>query len=185
MQGTKRNYLMTNKRTGTDFIVLVVLACSFFAIGMFRAFEMGNGRSVLSLGLSPAMTYWAYVLFMGALGWIVFELVLRLYYFFVSMSIFTFAVPKIRAFYIFRLFYAIRNIVVAGLSFLLFVSPVFVNYLSVFSLILDFVVLLCIFGVVCKKYLGTLLAPFAWKAFLRPFVIYETILIALQFGGIL
>lgn len=185
MQTISKGKLLTNRKTGTDYFVLVVLACSFFLVGMFRAFEMGNGRSVVSIELSPAMTYWAYVLFMGALAWIVFELVLRLYYFFVSMSIFSFAVPKMRAFYIFRLFYAIRNFVAIGLSFLLFVWPVFLNYLAVIELVVDFAALVGAFIVIAKKYLGELLSPFAWKAFLRPFVVYETIMIALRLGGVL
>ena len=185
MQTITASGRITIDRKKSDYLILLALAASFFVLGMFRAFDVGNGRAIATVSGSAAFSYWAYVLFMAAIGWGVFELVLRLYYFFVSLSIFTFVVPKKRALYVFRWVFAIRNLAVAGLSFLLFVSPVFVNYLAVLTFVLDFFAFVAAFAVICGNYLNELLAPFAWKAFLRPFILYETIIAIFQCGGVL
>jgi len=168
-----------------NYLAVIVLALSFFVLGMFRAFEMGNGRNLVAAGSSAFSSYWSYVVFMAALSWAIFELVLRLYYFFVSFSIYTFTIPKKYAFGVFRVVYALRNLIIAGISFLLFIQPLFFLYLPAITLVIDFLVFVCAFLIIKKKYLNVLLAPFAWKAFLRPFVIYETLIIAFQLGGLL
>lgn len=185
MQNQLTNAKTTANRKYCDYLVMAFLLGSFFVYGMFRAFELGNGRAIASVSSSANSTYWAYVIFAALLGWIVFELVMRLYYFFVSFSIFTFALPKKRAFYVFRFFFAIRTLVITGLSFLLYVSPVFVNYLAFLTLIVDFCIFVCVFLVLKQRYFKTLLAPFAWKALLRPFLIFETIIVLLQVGGMI
>ena len=178
--------LMVKKSDGTgDAIVLLFLSLSFFLLGMFRAFEMGNGQSTIFASGAAGSSYWTYAIFMAVLGWVAFELVLRLYYFFVSLSIYTFTVPKKRAFYVFRTVFIFRNLVVAGVSFLLFVNPLFVLYLQLMTLVVDFLAFVLAFSIINRKYLSELLAPFAWRAFLRPFLVYESIVIALGMGGLL
>ena len=167
-------------------IAMILLAMSFFVLGIFRAFEAGNGSTLVAENNTAVSTYWSYVVFMALLGWVVFELVLRLYYFFVSMSIYTFTIPKKGAFSVFRMVFAARNLIVAGFSFLLFVYPLFSIYLAVVTLVVDFLSFVCAFVVIKKKYLNELLSPFAWKAFLRPFVIYETLILVVRLmGGVL
>ena len=86
---------------------------------------------------------------------------------------------------VFRFAFAIRNLIVAGISFLLFVQPLFLNYLSVIVLVVDFCTFVFAFFVIARLYLNVILLPFAWKAFLRPFIVYETIIFALNLGGLL
>ena len=185
MQAQTIKMYKTEQKNGYDLLVMFFLLGSFFVYSMFRAFELGNGRAIVSISSSATTTYWAYAIFTALIAWVIFELVMRLYYFFVSFSIFMFALPKKRAFVVFRFFYAIRTLVVAGLSFLLFASPIFVNYLSFFILIVDMLMFVGVFFALKAKYFKTLLAPFAWKALLRPFLIFETLMILLQVGGVL
>ena len=184
MQQTSVINRSINKKQYDIFVTMFLLA-SFFVYGMFRAFELGNGRTLSAVDSSPASAYWGYTIFSAIIAWAIFELIMRLYYFFVSLSIFSFVLPKKRAYVTFRFFYAIRTLLVTGLSFLLFVSPVFVNFLTLFTLIIDMLMFVGMFFVLRANYFKILLAPFAWKAFLRPFLIFETIMLLLQVGGII
>ena len=173
------------KKTTAEWIILLCLCVSFLFIGTFRAFENGNGSAMVSAGEQASTAFWFNAFFYALIAWVVFELLMRAYYFFVSMSMYVFVVPKRGAYYILRMFYAVRNVVVGGLYFLLFVSPIWINFVPFFVMIVDYVALMATFFLIRKQYLGTLLAPFAWRSFLKPFLVYEIIAIALSIGGVL
>lgn len=175
VQMTKRN-----AKTLAEWGVLIALLLSFVFLGIFEAFKFGNGRGVVASTESQLAAYLTYVAFFAVIGWLLFELVMRLYYFFVSMSIYVFVVPKRKAYYTMRMAWACRNVFVAAISLLLFASPIFVNYLWVITLIIDFFAIVITFLWLKKKYFGNLLAPFAWKAFLRPFIIYEIVMLIVE-----
>ena len=166
-------------------IIIFALIASFVLLSAFRTFEFGNGSAMAVAGESPSGVFWSYTLYLTLISWLIFELIMRAYYFFVSLSMYAFVIPKKDAYYILRVVFAVRNILVASFSFLLFVSPIFINYISVITLIVDFLALVSAFLWIKKYYLGDVLAPFVWKSFLRPFVIFEIISVAFNIGGIL
>ena len=168
-----------------DVFIVLGLVASFFVFGIFRAFETGNGTNIVTAGMTASSSFVVYVFYNALLSWLLFELVMRCYYFLVSFSIFSFVVPKKRFYYTFRAFWAIRNVIVAGIYFLLFASPIFINYVTLMVLIVDFLVFVGMFLWLKTKYFKLLMAPFAWRAFLRPFIVFETILVCFTLGGVL
>lgn len=167
-----------------EYLIILLMFCSFLILGAFRAFEHGYQIGGVSVGDSASSAFWSYAVYLAIISWIIFELVMRLYYFFVSLSVYVFVVPKKDAYCTFRAFYALRNVFVAGLGFLLFISPIWVNFYPVVVVLIDFIMLFFVFLWFKKKYLGVLLAPFAWKALLRPFIIYEFVLLIFNIGGL-
>ena len=167
------------------YIIIFALLASFVLLSSFRTFEFGNGAAMVVAGESASGVFWSYTFYLTLISWLIFELVMRAYYFFVSLSMYAFVIPKRDAYYILRAVFAVRNILIASFSFLLFVSPIFINYISVIALIIDFLALVLAFLWIKKYYLGDVLAPFVWKSFLRPFIVFEIISIAFSLGGVL
>lgn len=165
-------------------LVMVGLVLSFVFVSIFGAFEMGNGLSIVGARESAQSAYFTYVVYSAVIGWILFELFMRLYYFFVSLSMYVFVVPKKAAYETLRISFILRNVLVGAISLLLFASPIWYNYLQFFTILIEFGTLAFAFVLIKKKYLKELLAPYAWKAFMRPFLIYEVLSLLVMIGGV-
>lgn len=175
----------TQQKTWADVGIQVFLAASFLLTAIFYTFSAYNGSFLFESANSAMSNFWIYAVFLSLVFWLIFELVMRLYFFFVSTSIYVFTVPKKESYNLFRLLYAIRNIVVGTFYLLVFKFPLILNFLSVIGLVFNFAFLFAFFAVIKQKYLDALLAPFALKAFLRPFLIYQLILSVFSIGGLL
>lgn len=182
---SERKKIQQQTKTWADYGIQALLALSFVLIGVYYAFVTYNGTHAFPTVAVASSNFWTYVIFLAIVFWLVFELIMRLYFFFVSLSIYVFVVPKKESFNLFRLFYAFRNFVVGAVYLLVFKFPLMFNFLGVIAIAFDFVFLFLFFFVIKKKFLNDLLAPFALKAFIRPFLIYQIVVAVFTFGGLL
>lgn len=166
-----------------QYIIMIALVCSFVFVSAFKTFEYGNGSAFVVGRETAGSAFWSYTLYLTLISWLIFELLMRGYYILVSFSMYVFIVPKKEAHYTLRAVYAVRNVVVGLFNLILFTAPFIINFLPFIALVVDFGSLLLAFWWLKKRYFGTLLAPFAFKALFRPFLIYEAIMVIFSVLG--
>ena len=123
------------------------------------------------------------VIIAGAFIWLVFELLLFIYRFSLGFSIYTFIVPSFAIKDNIKWCIVLRNLISGCLYFLCFFSPEIYPLISIIDVVVLFLAFVVFAFFNMKRYVDPVVAPFAFKGLVLPFIIYEFIDVGLSALG--
>lgn len=125
------------------------------------------------------------VLFVGIVDYLVFELLFFIYRFCLGFSIYSFMIPKQVLKNKFRFWYIIRNLILGIVFNVRFFFPYFSTYTCIFELLMNMLLVICLYFDLSKEYVEPLVGQFVFKTLAVPVLIYEAFEMVVLVWGVL
>lgn len=164
-------------------ILPVFLLLSFVWLNFYTT--MTGVNSFHFFGDLRQLTFFLFaeVLIKGIFDYIIFEILFFIYRFCLGFSIYSFMIPKDVLKNKFRFWYIIRNIVLGFIFNIKFFFPYFGTYTCIFEMLMNMVLVVCLYFDLSKEYVEPLVGQFVFKTLTVPVVVYEIyVMITLMWG---
>lgn len=147
-------------------------AIYFLGGNIFSSFE--NIAYVLGLTLVEAL-----------IDWLILELVMWIYRTILSLKIYSFVVPSQKLKNETRLFFAIKNFLLAIIVNLCFAFPYLYKFIEAFDIFLLIIMLIIFAWHIQRKYSQPVICHFVFKCFCYPVFFYECLVLLIAYLGVL
>lgn len=179
--------LKTTIKAKNSKLIIFFLILSFVWISIYPVlssltfdfyFNYGNVLDFASQMFSSALFY---VLSSAILSWVGVELIFMFYRFILSFKIYSFILPAQKLKDEMRMFFIYRNIIFGLFLNICFIFP----YLHSFSVLVDLLVtmisFICFANHISKVYSEPLIGHFVFRCFINPIILYEIIVVTINF----
>lgn len=164
-------------------LIFALLYVSFVFMMFFDTISLANGgEGVLKemMGFdNDLVNFVLFTMTYALVSLFVFEVIMRLYVFLIRTSIYTFSIPREELRYSVRIWFMLRNSILAVINCFLLVYPITINYFIVVQFIIDSIILIMFFFDIRKRFISEITAPFAFKTFVRPYLVYQVVSVIL------
>ena len=166
--------------------LLPFLVClSFMWLNFYQYIINGNSLGIAIDGVSPLAILVSSVVLNGIISYVIFEILLFIYKFFVGFSVYAFLIP-VRVFNDkFRMWFLFRNLIAGVIYNLRIFVPYISAYLCIIDLIFNMIFILVLFADIAKKHVEPLVRQFVFRIMVTPIFIYEFIVVIRLVVGVL
>jgi len=161
-------------------ILFVVFILSFMWLNLYSTLLAYN---TISIKADATTTFIVELIISGAFSAVLCAAVFIFYRFVLRFSVYSFLIPDLALKDNLKWYFIIRNIIMGGLYYLCIYFPLIYNYLPAIDVIVIFIVFVLYAMHCCKLYVERVVVPFAFRALLRPLIIYEFVILAINYAG--
>lgn len=185
------NNLNTKSQYTPNHLITVLLYFSFIWVGLYPAlssiysnfyYSFGN---VLDSASSVFSSVIVYVIVQAFVSWICLELIFMVYRFILSFKIYSFVLPSHKLKDEMRMFFIYRNVFLGLFLNICFIFPYLYALLGLIDLLVTMITFLCFAAHINKTYSEPLIGHFVFKSFITPVVIYEILVVVINFLEVL
>lgn len=145
-------------------------------------YNYGNIFDFSSIIFSNAIIY---VIVSALVSWIGFELIFIVYRFLLVFKIYAFVLPPAKLKNEVRTFFIYRNIIFGLFLNICFIYPFLHVFVTLVDLIVTMITFICFANHIKKTYSEPLVGHFVFKCFITPVVLYEILVVAINFLEVL
>lgn len=125
------------------------------------------------------------IVFEGFFEYLIFESLFFIYRFCLGFSIYSFMIPKQVLKNKFRFWYIIRNLILGFVFNLRFFFPYFSTYSCIFEMVMNMLLVVCLYFDLSREYVEPLVGQFVFKTLAVPVLIYESFKMVWLMWGVL
>ncbi len=180
---------ISKKKSLGGWFYKLLLFVSFLFIDFYIESSSAGIMAVLAgKNLIGSTNTFMYVLGLTAvealIDWLILELILWLYRTILAFKIYSFVVPEQKLKNECRMFFAIKNFVLAIIVNLCFEFPYLYSFIEFFNIFLLLIMLVVFAWYVQKKYSQPLISHFVFKCFCYPVFLFECIVLLISYLGV-
>ncbi|MEG1581808.1 MAG: hypothetical protein RR334_01430 [Clostridia bacterium] len=159
------------------YLLILSFAFSGFYNVIFLANDTGSFSGIMGT-VQTMLDLVVYSLIFGIVSWLFFEFLLMIFHFVSSFNLYIKFIPKTVINTRFRFWFMLRNIVLGIIGLLFMLAPYMFAYIAVITLVLDFVVVFCMYFDLRYKFFDDAIAPFIFNGIMIPLILYEILIFA-------
>lgn len=174
-------------KSKNNYLTILLLILSFVWINIYPSvstmvfdfsYNYGNLFDSSSIIFSSALIN---ILINAIISWVWIELIFIFYRFILNFKIYSFVVPVDRLKNELRTFFIYRNLILGLFFNICFIFP-FIHTLSpILDLIITFTTFICFAFHIKKYYSESIIGHFVFKCFISPIIIYEFLVVIINF----
>lgn len=166
-------------------VLPIILLLSFIWLNFYTTMtDINTSEKFNSTNPSVAILF-GDVLFKGVFDYVIFEALFFVYRFCLGFSIYSFMIPKQVLKNKFRFWYIFRNIVLGFIFNIRFFFPYFATYACIFEMLMNMVLVICLYFDLEKEYVEPLVGQFVFKTLAVPVILYEVVEMVFLVWGVL
>ncbi len=190
MANSLEYYSVTKKKTLGGWFYCLILVVSFLCIDFYitvsseTVFISFSGNNIFASSQDIAYIFGLTVI-EALIDWLVLEVIMWLYRTILSLKIYSFVVPAQTLKNECRLFFAIKNFLLAIIVNLCFAYPYLYSFVEAFNVLFLVLTLVTFAWHIQRRYSEPIIAHFVFKCFCYPIFFYECVVLLVSYLGVL